>query len=320
MSFRQLGQSDLNVSSVAMGCWPIAGITTVDATYQDSVATLSRAFDHGINFFDTAYAYGMDGESEKMIGEVIAGRRDEVVVATKGGIHRVGKGQDFDSRPETLKRECDESLQRLGTDFVDLYYLHAADNQTPIAESAGAIADLIAAGKVRTAGASNLNVTQLQEFHDACPLTAVQPHFNMLQQEIENDVAPWCREREISLCVYWPLMKGLLAGKMGRNHKFHPQDGRPKYPMFQGDEWEKNQDFLDELRAIAAAEGCTVAQLVVAWTISRPGITSALCGAKRAWQIEETAAAMQLNLTDELQSAIDAALERRGPAVSRSAV
>ena len=320
MSLRQLGQSELTVSPVAMGCWPIAGITTVDATYHDSVATLGMALDHGINFLDTAYAYGMDGESEKMIGEVIADRRSDVVVATKGGIHRVGKGQDFDARPETLRRECDESLQRLGTDYVDLYYLHAPDAQTPIAESAGAIGDLITSGKVRTAGASNLNVEQLGEFHEACPLTAVQPHFNMLQQEIEADVAPWCRERGISLCVYWPLMKGLLAGKIGRDHTFHPQDGRPKYPMFQGEEWEKNQTFLDELRAIAEEEACTVAQLVVAWTIARPGITSALCGAKRAWQIEETAGAMRLELTSGLQAAIDAALERRGPAVSRSAV
>ncbi len=320
MNRRQLGTSDIYVSSVAMGCWPIAGITTLDATKPESLKTLEAAIDCGINFFDTAYAYGIDGESEAMIGEVIRNRRDEVVVATKGGIHRVGKGQDYDARPETIRRECDESLARLGTDHVDLYYLHAPDPKTPIAETAAAISDLIQQGKVLTAGASNLNVAQLKEFHDVCPLTAVQPHFNMLQQEIEQDIAPWCRKNQISLCVYWPLMKGLLAGKLPRDYQFDPKDGRAKYPMFQGEEWQKNQDFLEDLRVIAADVGCTVAQLVIAWTIRRPGITSALCGAKRDWQIQETAAAMSLELRSDTQQQIDDALNRRGPAVSRGAV
>ncbi|MEO2019743.1 MAG: aldo/keto reductase, partial [Fuerstiella sp.] len=179
---RQLGQSQIQVSSVAMGCWPIAGITTLDATPEASIRTLEAALDNGINFLDAAYSYGIEGESEQMIGEVIRGRRDSVVVATKGGIHRVGKGQDFDARPDTIRRECDESLRRLGTDRVELYYLHAPDPQTPLADSAGAIAQLIADGKALTAGASNMNLEQLKQFHAVCPLTAVQPHFNMLQQ------------------------------------------------------------------------------------------------------------------------------------------
>lgn len=320
MNLRQLGQSGIQVSSVAMGCWPITGMTTLDANHNDSLLTLHAALDSGINFLDTAYAYGINGESEQMIGEVIRSRRDDVVIATKGGLHRVGKGQDYDGRRETILRECDESLQRLGTDRIDLYYLHAPDPNTPIAESAGAIAELIEAGKVRTAGASNLNVDQLQQFQDVCGLSAVQPHFNMLQQEIEADIAPWCRERQISLCVYWPLMKGLLAGKLPRDHQFAEGDGRAKYPMFQGEEWQKNQDFLDDLRSIAAEADLTVSQLVIAWTVAKPGITSALCGAKRDWQIQETAAAMRVMLSDATLSQIDQALKRRGPAVSRGAV
>ena len=317
---RQLGQSEIHVSSVAMGCWPITGLTTLDTTKAASIRTLHAALDNGINFLDTAYAYGIEGESEQMIGEVIRGRRDSVVVATKGGIHRVGKGQDFDARPETIQRECDESLRRLGTDHVELYYLHAADKQTPIEETAGAVAKLIADGKAITAGASNLNLEQMKQFHAVCPLTAVQPHFNMLQQEIEEEIAPWCRENSISLCVYWPLMKGLLAGKLERGHQFAPGDGRAKYPMFQGDEWQKNHDFLDELRSIAHDIGVTVSQLVVAWTIRQPGITSALCGAKRDWQIQETSAAMRINLDKSILATIHDALQRRGPSVSRAAV
>ena len=320
MNLRPLGTSEIRVSSVAMGCWPITGMTTLDATREESLRTLRAALDSGINFLDTAYAYGINGESEQMIGEVIRDCRDDVVIATKGGLHRVGRAQDYDGRRKTIHRECDESLQRLGTDRVELYYLHAPDPKTPVTESAGAIAELIQTGKVLTAGASNLNLQQLQEFHNVCPLTAVQPHFNMLQQEIEADIAPWCRKNQISLCVYWPLMKGLLAGRLSRDHQFDKRDGRAKYPMFQGEEWHKNQDFLDDLRQIADDADITVSQLVIAWTVSRPGITSALCGAKRDWQIQETAAAMRLILDTVTLSKIDAALRRRGPAVSRGAV
>lgn len=320
MSVRQLGNSELQVSPIAMGCWPITGLTTLDATHDDGVATIRAAYDAGINFFDTAYAYGIHGESEQMIHEAVGSQRDRIVIASKGGIHRVGKGQAHDARPETLRRQCEESLQRLHTDVIDLYYLHARDPEVPVEDSAGAIADLIAAGKVRAAGASNLSENELQRFHETCPLTAVQPHFNMLQQEIQRDVAPWCRRHNVALCVYWPLMKGLLAGKLPRDHQFDPRDGRAKYPMFQGEEWQKNQDFLDGLRDIAAEVPCTVAQLVLAWTIRQPGITSALCGAKRAWQIEETAAAIHLQLKESTLDQIEEALQRRGPAVSRAAV
>ncbi|MCA9052011.1 MAG: aldo/keto reductase [Planctomycetaceae bacterium] len=320
MKLRALGTSGILVSPVSMGCWPIAGVTTLHANRDDSLKTLEAALESGINFLDTAHAYGVDGESEQMIGEVIRSRRAEVVVASKGGIHRVGRGQDYDARPETLRRELEESLTRLQTDYVDLYYLHAPDPKTPVAESAGQIADFLRAGKIRAAGASNLSVTQLEDFHAVCPLSAVQPHFNMLQQEISRDLLPWCRERNIAVCVYWPLMKGLLAGKLRRDHQFEPGDGRAKYPMFQGEEWQRNQDFLDELRTIADRLQITVSQLVIAWTISRPGITSALCGAKRDWQIRETAAAMHIHLDDATLQQIDAALARRGPTVSRAAV
>lgn len=321
MTHRALGQTDIHVSPIAMGCWPITGMTTLDANEPDSLKTLHAALDSGINFFDTAYAYGIHGESEQMIGRVMAqSDRDRFVIATKGGLHRVGRGQDYDGRPDTIQRQCEQSLSRLQTDRVELYYLHAWDKQTPIAETAGAIAALIQQGKVRAAGASNLTVAQLKEFHTVCPLTAVQPHFNMLQQEIEADIAPWCRNNGVSLCVYWPLMKGLLAGKLPRQHQFDPADGRAKYPMFQGEQWQKNQDFLDELKVIAADQQITVAQLVVAWTIAWPGITSALCGAKRDWQIEETAAAMHIVLSEAARAAIDEALRRRGPTVSRGAV
>ncbi|MEZ6039017.1 MAG: aldo/keto reductase [Planctomycetaceae bacterium] len=320
MTLRQLGNSDLRVSAIAMGCWPIAGITSLDVNPQDSRKTLQAAIDAGINFLDTAYAYGIHGESESLIGEAVADCRDAVVIATKGGLHRIGRGQAHDASAATLLRECDESLKRLRTDYIDLYYLHAPDPAVPISESADAIRQMIAAGKVRYAGASNLKPSQLEEFHSVCPLVAIQPHYNMLQREIEADIMPWCAKHNIGLCVYWPLMKGLLAGRLPRNHQFDDADGRKKYPMFQGEEWQKNQDFMDEMKQIAFDAGCPVSQLVLAWTIRQPGITSALCGAKRDWQILETAAAMSISLSDTILDRIQAALRRRGQPFSIAAV
>jgi aryl-alcohol dehydrogenase-like predicted oxidoreductase len=324
---RRLGNTTIQVSPVALGCWPIAGVTTLGVSEAESLVTLAACFELGVNFLDTAYCYGLQGESERLIARAIAGRRDQVVIATKGGIHWKAPGQQaHDASPAILKRECDESLRRLETDHVELYYLHAPDPQVQVAESAGAIADLIAAGKVRAAGVSNVGVSQLAEFAAACPLTAYQPPYNMLQRDIEEAALPWCREHNVSVLVYWPLMKGLLAGKLQRDHVFPPGDGRAKYPMFQGEEWQKNQDFLDQLRQIATEAGRTVAQVVINWTIHQPGITAALCGARRPDQIRDNAGGMALadgtpwQLSAEQLARIDAALAARGKAITRRAV
>jgi aryl-alcohol dehydrogenase-like predicted oxidoreductase len=317
---RRLGKSDLFVTPVAMGCWPITGITSVDVNESDSLATLQAAFDSGINFFDTAYCYGFEGESERMIARVLGAHRDEIVIATKGGIHYEKGKQARDGSPATLKRECEESLRRLQSDYVDVLYLHAPDPLIPIAESAGALRELLDAGKTRCIGVSNFTVDQLQEFKSICPLSVCQPHYNMLQREIEAAILPWCIENQVAIVCYWPLMKGLLAGKLSRDHVFAEQDGRKKYPMFQGTEWQKNHDFLDSLRPIAVECDKTLVQLVINWTIQQTGITSALCGAKRPAQIEDNAGAMCWSLTPDQMQRIDTALKLRGPTVSRAAV
>ncbi|MBM81750.1 MAG: aldo/keto reductase [Planctomycetaceae bacterium] len=320
MPFRKLGKTDIEVTPVSMGCWPITGITSINVTREQSLATLQASFDTGINFYDTAYCYGYEGESERMISEVLGSHREDIVLATKCGIHWKNKVQQRDARPETIKQECEESLRRLGTDRIDLYYLHAPDPSTPIADSAGAIGELIQQGKVLTAGASNFDVAQLNAFHSACPLTAYQPHYNMLQREIEDAQLPWCIENDVSVCVYWPLMKGLLAGQLARGHQFEDKDGRKKYPMFQGEEFQKNQDFIDVLRGIADDVDRPVAQVVINWTMQRNGITAALCGAKRPEQIVENAESMQWTLTESQVAIIDQAIQDRGPIVSRGAV
>jgi aryl-alcohol dehydrogenase-like predicted oxidoreductase len=310
---RPLAKTGILVSPVALGGWPISGMSSVDVNDADSRATLQAAVDHGINFIDTAYCYGAHGESERLIAQALGHRRDDIVIATKGGIHWEADGtRVFDARPDTLRRECEESLRRLGTDHIDLLYLHNPDPQTPIAESAGALRELQEAGKTRSVGASNVNLQQLQEFHAVCPLAAFQPPYNLLQRQIEQDTLPWCRQQGVSVLVYWPLLKGLLAGRLPRDYVFRPGDGRAKYPMFQGAEWQQNQDFVDRLREIARQAGKTVAQLVVNWTVHQPGITAALCGAKRPEQIVETAGAVGWCLTPEQLRLIDDALVARG--------
>ena len=321
MEIRRLGNTDIKVSAVALGCWPIAGMTSPGVNDEDSLATIRACFDLGINHLDTAYCYGASGQSEGLIRRALGDRRDEMVIATKGGLHWDARGrQQHDASPETLRRECEESLARLGTDRVELLYLHAPDDEVPPAESAGELKRLLDEGKTRAVGVSNLSLSQLEAFYAECPVSAFQPPYSMLQRTIEADTLPWCREHGVSVLVYWPLMKGLLAGKLSRDHVFAPTDSRLKYPMFQGDEWLKNQDFLDELRKIAVDAGRTVAQLVINWTISQAGVTSALCGAKRPAQIEETAAGGDWRLTDEQSARIERALENRGVPATKDPV
>jgi aryl-alcohol dehydrogenase-like predicted oxidoreductase len=314
---RPLGDTGLMVAPVALGCWPIAGVTTIDVNEADSLATIRACFDLGINHLDTAHVYGPNGESENLIRRAVGDRRDELVIATKCGIHFEGDQMVTDGHPEQLRRECEESLRRLGTDHVELLYLHSPDKTVPIEESATTLRDLVAAGKTRAVGASNCSLEQLQAFHAVCPLAAVQLPYNMLQRDIEQRTIPWCRANDVAVMAYWPLMKGLLAGKLPRDGTLDARDSRRNYPMYQGAEWQKNQDFLDSLRRAASLTGHTVAQLVINWTIHQPGITAALCGAKRPAQIQETAGAMTWTLTDEQQSVISAALVARGPAAAK---
>lgn len=310
---KRLGQSNVEVSPVAMGCWPIAGMTTLDVNDHDSIATIESALASGIDFFDTAYAYGASGESERLLGRVKANYAGPMKIATKCGVHwDSNRERVFDCSIERISSEFEESLARLGAESFDVYYLHAHDGRTPIAHIAEFFAKEVEKKRIHAVGVSNLNVPQMDEFAGVCPIDVIQPPYNMLQRDIESDLLPWCQQRGVAVACYWPLMKGLLSGAMQRDFVFRPGDGRAKYPMFQGIEWQRNQDFLDELRGIAAETGVTVSQLVISWTIQRPGITVVLCGAKRPAQIEESAGAMKIQLTSDMVARIDQALERRG--------
>lgn len=328
---RPLGSSPVSVGPLGLGCWPLAGMTRAGVTPEAAAATVRAAIELGITHLDTAYCYGEAGESERAIREALAvvgpTARDAVVIAGKCGIHwepdasrDPPRRQVLDGRPERIRAEVEESLVRLGTDRLDLLYLHAPDPAIPIEESAGELRRLLDCGKARAIGLSNATLDHLERFAAVCPLAACQMHFNLLQREIEREILPWCVQRGVAMVVYWPLMKGLLAGKMHRGQVFPVSDSRHKYPMFNGDEFAKNLGFVEALRPIAARLGVALPDLVLSWTAEQPGITSVLFGATSPEQVAENASALSCDLDDEARRAITAAITARGEVANRRAV
>lgn len=326
-SAHELGESGVRLGPLGLGCWPLAGMTREGVGREEAVATVEAALEAGILHLDTAYCYGERGESETAIAEAILRRgtlRDRVVIAGKCGIHWEAdtsrsppRRQCVDGRPERLRMEVEESLRRLATDHLDLLYLHAPDPLVPLSESAGALRKLAEEGKTRAVGVSNVSLEQLEGFARECPLAACQMPFNMLQRDIEREILPWCRGRGVGVVAYWPLMKGLLAGHMGRSTSFPISDSRHKYPLFQGDEFQRNLDFVDRLRPVAERLGSAVADVVLAWTAEQPGIACVLFGATSPAQVQENVAALRCSLDDDARRAIAEAITWRGPAAAR---
>ncbi|MFM8735946.1 MAG: aldo/keto reductase [Pirellulales bacterium] len=330
-SARRLGMSPVVVGPLGLGCWPLAGMTREGLTHDAAVDTIRTAIDHGITHLDTAFCYGEHGESERAIrdalAEIGAGGRDRVVIAGKCGIHwepdstaAPPRRQVIDGRPERIQAEVEESLRRLGTDHLDLLYLHAPDPAVPVEESAGALRRMLESGKARAIGLSNAGVATLERFAATCPLSACQMHFNMLQREIEAEVLPWCRGHDVALVAYWPLMKGLLTGRMRRGQAFPRSDSRHKYPMFNGPEFERNLDFVDALRPVATRLGCALTSLVLAWTAEQPGITSVLSGATSPEQVKDNVRTLSCHLDDAARHDIRMAIAARGPVAGGRAV
>lgn len=309
----RLGTSDLYVSRIGLGCWPMSGVSSLGVTDEQSIATIRTAFDQGINFFDTAYSYGYDGRSDRVLREALGSNRKHAIIAHKVGTHWDAQNQRVvDGRPETLIQHAQECLNRLGTDYVDVMYLHCPDPKIPIEESAGAIADICRRGWSRYAAVSNVTPEQAAKFTSVCPIVALQPYFNMFQQEAVAELSPLATQNNVSMVCYWVLMKGLLSGRITRDHVFDPADRRLTYPIFQGQAWQDAQDLLDQLRRIANELDITVAQLVVAWSLARPGVSVALLGAKRPEQIMESVQAMYMKLDPEWIVEIDEKLKTSG--------
>lgn len=287
-------------NSVVLGLWPIAGITTVGVTEREARATIGKAIDCGITAFDTAYSYGFDGESDRLLGDHIRQDRDRFLV-----IGKVGQRWDdnrvrvVDASPDTLRQDAESSLRRIGIEHFDLLMLHSPDPNIPLEQSVDAIVQLQSRGLCRNIGVCNVNLKQYRFFRESLlsrdlHCDAIQCPLNLLQRDALADLIPQCESDRCGVDVYWTLMKGLLAGRIGRNHVFEQGDSRPGYPIFQGKARQRAHDVIDALRHIGNARGCTVAQLAIGWALAQPGVRSALVGARRPEQVVEIAAARKL--------------------------
>lgn len=299
MEYRRLGTSDITVSAVGLGCWPMAGVGWTGIDDVRSLAAIETAIDQGITLIDTAFMYGRNGESERLVGKAVAGKRDSIILATKCGIHWAGEKMVRNSSREQIIQEVEESLRRLNTDYIDLYQVHAHDPDTPVEETAQTLADLKTQGKIRAVGVSNYDVPCMEAFALHAPLHSNQPPYNMIMRDIEEAVVPYCLKNDIGLITYWPLYKGLLTGKYGADHRFPGEDSRATNEHFQGERLKRTLDMLERLRSIADAYGKTITQFVIHWTARRPGVTSVLCGATRPEHAAQNAAAVDNPLSDE---------------------
>jgi aryl-alcohol dehydrogenase-like predicted oxidoreductase len=308
----RLGDSDLLVSRIGLGCWPMSGISSIGVTDEQSIATIQTAMDCGVPFFDTAYSYGYDGRSDRVLEQALRGHRKSAVIAHKVGSHWDSERKRcIDGSPKRLLSQAEECLKRLKTDYVDVMYLHTPDPNTPIEESAGAITEICKRGWARYAAVSNVDAEQAERFIAVCPVIAFQPYFNMFQQDAVEKLRATAARCNIGMVCYWILMKGLLAGRFKRDHVFDPTDRRLTYPIFQGEAWQRAQDLLDRLRMIAFELDCTVAQLVTAWSLRQPGVTVALVGARTPEQMIESAGSLNLQLDVNIVSQIDALLQHQ---------
>lgn len=275
---------------VILGLWPIAGITSGAVDSADAEATIKAAIDSGIRWFDTAFSYGYEGESDRLLGKCIGSRREQFGIIGKAGQRWTQDRQRVvDCSPKQLLDDCRTSLNRIGIDQFDLFMLHAVDPQVDIRISAEAMAEIKEQGMAKEVGLCNVNASQLEQFCQVLKPHALQHSLNMLQRDTLTDPVPLCIKLEIEVHVYWVLMKGILAGRISREHSFAEGDSRPRYDIYQGDYREKTHRIVEQLAVLAKQESLSVAQLSIGWAISQPGITAALIGAKRPEQIQETA-------------------------------
>jgi methylglyoxal reductase len=317
---RKLGHSDIDASVVGLGTWAIGGWRWGGTDEALSIKAINTAIDSGVSLIDTAPAYGL-GRSEEIVGKAIEGRRDEVVLATKCGlVWHTQQGNHFfdnDGKPvhrhlgaDSIRYELEQSLKRLRTDYIDLYITHWQDPTTPVAETMGTLLELKAEGKIRAIGISNATSDDLAAYVAAGPVDAIQEKYSMLDRDIESTLLPMCKERGISTLSYSSLALGLLSGKIGPDRTFNGDDLRIGNPRFSMANREKIASLFDEIRPIANELNATLAQLVIAWTVSQPGITYSLCGARNPDQASENAAAGRLSLNEEQIAKTGAAVDR----------
>jgi aryl-alcohol dehydrogenase-like predicted oxidoreductase len=324
MKQRELGKSGLKVSAIGLGCM---GMSQSYGKRDDveSLQTLNRALDIGVTFLDTAAVYGF-GANERLLSRVLAERRQEVVLATKCGIVRGadGKPSALDGSPVEIARSCDQSLERLGVDVIDLFYLHRVDPKTPIEDSVGAMAGLVRAGKVRYLGLSEAGPSTLRRAHNVHPIAALQSEYSLWWREPEATVLPACRELGIGFVPFSPLGRGFLSGTVTGSDQLSADDMRRTLPRFQGDNLDRNLKLVGRLQQLAVEKACTPSQLALAWLLPQGPDIVPIPGTKRRAYLESNAAAADIDMTAndrrELETAFQpgaAAGERYPPEMQR---
>lgn len=295
----------LTVSAFGLGCMPLSYGYGVPPSPEDGVALIRQALDAGVTFLDTAALYGA-GRNEELVGRAIAGRRGEVVVASKGGMGLVDGVKTIDGRPETLRAHCDASLRRLGVDVIDLYYLHRWDKTVPIAESVGGLVDLMGAGKIRAIGLSEVSTTRLREAQQIAEIAAVQNEYSLWTRNPELGLVEACEQTGVALVPFSPLARGFLTGALPDPQAFESGDLRRGMPRFQPDHWPGNAALLPAWTALAAEAGCKPGQLALAWLLSRGERVVPIPGTTDPDHLDENLAAVHLTLSDDVLARADA--------------
>jgi aryl-alcohol dehydrogenase-like predicted oxidoreductase len=321
MKTRKLGWTDLNFSVIGLGTWAIGGggwrYSWGPQDDRESISTILRAVELGVNWIDTAPVYGL-GHSEEIVGEAVRRLPGKPIIATKCGMVWDERGNiSYCLKKESIRSEVEASLRRLRVDVIDLYQIHWPIPDEDIEEAWTAIAELVDEGKIRYAGVSNFSVEQLERIQDIHPIASLQPPYNMLRREVEDELLSFCKENDIGVVVYSPMERGLLTGKFTRERvkNLPDDDHRRRDPRFQEPELSANLELVEGLRGIAESRGRTVAQLAIAWVLRRPEVTAAIVGARHPFQIEETIAAGDWEISEEDIVAVEALLEKRRKAL-----
>jgi len=302
---RRLGRSDIAISPIGLGCM---GMSDFYGTADDtkSTALLHHALDAGMNFFDTADMYG-PWTNEKLLGAALRDRRDEAVIATKFGVVRTADGgfQGLNGSPDYVRSACDASLQRLGVDTIDLYYVHRLDPNVPVEDTVGAMGELVAAGKVRCIGLSEASPEQVRRAHATHPISALQTEYSMWSRDPEAEVIGLCKELGITFVAYSPLGRGFLTGSITSPDDFAPDDFRRTNPRFQGENFQKNLDLVKAVQGVAAAKGVSPAQLAIAWILAQGDHLACIPGTTKIHRFDENQAANDVVLTAEDLATLD---------------